>query len=87
MSFRRPSQRREIVLGYSIILLVALSIFAGATYAILRRSLDTTGQVLKRMVGASDEDWGQLRQQYENTWKELNEHVFPEARTCVSRRG
>ncbi|PTL82457.1 hypothetical protein [Vitiosangium sp. GDMCC 1.1324] len=41
----------------------------------LRRSLDTTGQVLKRMVGASDEDWGQLRQQYENTWKELNEHA------------
>ncbi|PTL78832.1 hypothetical protein [Vitiosangium sp. GDMCC 1.1324] len=40
-----------------------------------RHEGDTTGQVLKRMVGASDEDWGQLRQQYENTWKELNEHA------------
>jgi Skp family chaperone for outer membrane proteins len=43
--------------------------------AFLRRSLDTTGRVLKRMVGASDEDWGQLRQQYEATWKELTEHA------------
>lgn len=41
----------------------------------LRRTLETTGRVLKRMVGASDEDWGQLRQQYETTWKELNEHA------------
>lgn len=40
----------------------------------LRRSLETTGRVLKRMVGASGEEWAQLRQQYDATWKELQEH-------------
>lgn len=40
----------------------------------MRRSLETTGRVLKRMVGASGEDWAQLRQQYDATWKELQEH-------------
>ena len=55
MSFRRPSLRREIVLGYSLILLVALSLFAGATYAILRRSLANVGtQSLRQTAEATE---------------------------------
>jgi two-component system heavy metal sensor histidine kinase CusS len=52
MSFRRPSLRREIVLGYSAILLVALSLFAGATYAILRRTLSNAGTQSLRQTAA-----------------------------------
>ena len=52
MSFRRPSLRREIVLGYSLILLVALSLFAGATYAILRRTLSNAGTQSLRQTAA-----------------------------------
>lgn len=37
-----PSLRREIVLGYSAILVAALLLFAGATYLILRQSLAST---------------------------------------------
>ncbi|HEU0301398.1 MAG TPA: ATP-binding protein, partial [Longimicrobium sp.] len=55
MSFRRPSLRREIVLGYSLILLVALSLFAGATYAILRRSLANAGTQSLRQTAAAAE--------------------------------
>jgi two-component system heavy metal sensor histidine kinase CusS len=55
MSFRRPSLRREIVLGYSAILLVALSLFAGATYAILRRSLANAGTQSLRQTAAAAE--------------------------------
>jgi len=55
MSFRRPSLRREIVLGYSAILLVALSLFAGATYAILRRSLASAGTQSLRQTAAAAE--------------------------------
>ena len=52
MSFRRPSLRREIVLGYSAILLVALLLFAGATYLILRRSLANAGTQSLRQTAA-----------------------------------
>ena len=52
MSFRRPSLRREIVLGYSAILLVALLLFAGATYAILRRTLANAGTQSLRQTAA-----------------------------------
>ncbi len=55
MSFRRPSLRREIVLGYSAILLVALLLFAGATYAILRRSLANAGTQSLRQTAAAAE--------------------------------
>ncbi|HEX2076847.1 MAG TPA: ATP-binding protein [Longimicrobium sp.] len=55
MSFRRPSLRREIVLGYSLILLVALSLFAGATYAILRRSLANAATQSLRQTAAAAE--------------------------------
>jgi heavy metal sensor kinase len=43
MMRRPPSLRREIVAGYSVLLLVALTLFAGLTYALLRRSLSTAG--------------------------------------------
>jgi heavy metal sensor kinase len=55
MSFRRRSLRREIVIGYSTILLVALSLFAGATYAILRRSLANAGTQSLRQTAAAAE--------------------------------
>jgi two-component system, OmpR family, sensor histidine kinase MprB len=55
MSFRRRSLRREIVLGYSVILLVALSLFAAATYAILRRSLANAGTQSLRQTAAAAE--------------------------------
>ena len=55
MTFRRPSLRREIVLGYSVILLVALSLFAAATYAILRRSLANAGTQSLRQTAAAAE--------------------------------
>ncbi|MBW3573112.1 MAG: HAMP domain-containing protein [Gemmatimonadetes bacterium] len=55
MSFRRPSLRREIVLGYSAILLVALSLFAGATYAILRSSLANAGTQSLRQTALAAE--------------------------------
>jgi heavy metal sensor kinase len=55
MSFRRRSLRREIVIGYSTILLVALSLFATATYAILRRSLASAGTQSLRQTAAAAE--------------------------------
>jgi heavy metal sensor kinase len=55
MTFRRRSLRREIVIGYSTILLVALSLFAGATYAILRRSLANAGTQSLRQTAAAAE--------------------------------
>jgi heavy metal sensor kinase len=55
MTFKRRSLRREIVLGYSAILLVALSLFAAATYAILRRSLANAGtQSLRQTAEAAE---------------------------------
>jgi two-component system heavy metal sensor histidine kinase CusS len=55
MTFRRRSLRREIVIGYSTILLVALSLFAAATYAILRRSLANAGTQSLRQTAAAAE--------------------------------
>jgi two-component system heavy metal sensor histidine kinase CusS len=55
MTFKRRSLRREIVLGYSVILLVALSLFAAATYAILRRSLANAGTQSLRQTAAAAE--------------------------------
>jgi two-component system heavy metal sensor histidine kinase CusS len=55
MTFRRRSLRREIVIGYSAILLVALSLFAAATYAILRRSLANAGTQSLRQTAAAAE--------------------------------
>ena len=55
MTFRRRSLRREIVIGYSVILLVALSLFAAATYAILRRSLASAGTQSLRQTAAAAE--------------------------------
>jgi heavy metal sensor kinase len=43
MRGRGPSLRREIVVGYTVVLLVALTVFAGLTYALLQRSLSTAG--------------------------------------------
>jgi signal transduction histidine kinase len=55
MTFKRRSLRREIVLSYSVILLVALSLFAAATYAILRRSLANAGTQSLRQTAAAAE--------------------------------
>lgn len=55
MTFKRRSLRREIVLGYSAILLVALFLFAAATYAILRRSLANAGTQSLRQTAAAAE--------------------------------
>ncbi len=55
MTFKRRSLRREIVLGYSVVLLVALSLFAAATYAILRRSLANAGTQSLRQTAAAAE--------------------------------
>jgi heavy metal sensor kinase len=52
---RRRSLRREIVAGYSLILLVALTLFAGATYGILRRSLRSAGTQSLRQTAAAAE--------------------------------
>lgn len=52
---RRRSLRREIVAGYSLILLVALTLFAGATYGILRRSLKSAGTESLRQTAATAE--------------------------------
>lgn len=43
MSRRSPTLRREIVLWFSVVLLVALIAFAGLTYAILRETLRRAG--------------------------------------------
>lgn len=49
------SLRREVVLGFSFILLVALTLFAAATYAILQRSLASTGTQSLRQTAAAAE--------------------------------
>lgn len=40
---RPPTLRREILVWYSLILLVALGVFAAASYALLQRALDRAG--------------------------------------------
>nr|WP_240979099.1 ATP-binding protein [Longimicrobium terrae] len=52
---RRWSLRREIVAGYSLILLVALMLFAGATYALLKRTLARAGTQSLRQTAAAAE--------------------------------
>ena len=56
-AFRRrpPSLRREIVVGYSMVLLVALTLFAAATYLILRQTLASTGTQSLRQTAAAAE--------------------------------
>ena len=51
-----PSLRRDIVLGYSLVLLVALSLFAGVAYLILRQTLARTGtQSLRQTAQAAEQ--------------------------------
>jgi signal transduction histidine kinase len=52
---RRPSLRREIIVWYSVVLLVALSVFAGLTYLILRQTLARTGTASLRQTAAAAE--------------------------------
>jgi two-component system heavy metal sensor histidine kinase CusS len=50
------SLRREIVVGYSTLLLVALMLFAGATYLILRQTLARAGtQSLRETAAAAEQ--------------------------------
>jgi len=52
----RSSLRRELVVGYSVILLASLTLFAGITYAILRQSLARTGtQTLRQTAAAAEQ--------------------------------
>jgi heavy metal sensor kinase len=51
----RSSLRRELVVGYSVILLASLTLFAGSTYAILRQSLARTGTQSLRQTAAAAE--------------------------------
>ena len=55
MNRRPPSLRRELVVGYSVILLASLTLFAGITYAILRQSLARTGTQSLRQTAAAAE--------------------------------
>ena len=51
----RTSLRRELVVGYSVILLASLTLFAAITYAILRQSLASTGTQSLRQTAAAAE--------------------------------
>lgn len=55
MSVRPPSLRRELVVWYSIVLLVALVLFSGLTYVILARSLARTGAESLRQTAVAAE--------------------------------
>jgi heavy metal sensor kinase len=57
MTHARPrSLRREIVVGYSAILLAALALFAAATYVILRETLESAGtQSLRQTAYAAEQ--------------------------------
>ena len=51
-----PSLKREIVVGYSLVLLVSLTLFAAATYLILRQTLQRTGtQSLRQTALAAEQ--------------------------------
>jgi signal transduction histidine kinase len=52
---RPPSLRREIVLWYSVVLLVALTLFAGLTYLILARTLAGAGTASLRQSALTAE--------------------------------
>ncbi|HYW08394.1 MAG TPA: histidine kinase dimerization/phospho-acceptor domain-containing protein, partial [Longimicrobium sp.] len=52
----RRSLRQELVVGYSAILLISLTLFAGITYAILRQYLERTGtQSLRQTALAAEQ--------------------------------
>lgn len=56
MARRPPTLRREILLWYSLILLVALGVFAAASYALLQRALDRAGtESLRQTAGAIEQ--------------------------------
>lgn len=55
MTGRGATLRREVVVGFSLILLVALTLFAGAAYLILKRSLASTGTQSLRQTAAAAE--------------------------------
>src|SRR3954454_482872 len=58
MAQPRPprSLRREMVIGYSTLLLVSLALFAGATYLILRQTLARAGtQSLQQTAAAAEQ--------------------------------
>jgi heavy metal sensor kinase len=55
MILRGATLRREVVVGFSLILIVALALFAGAAYVILQRSLSRTGtQSLRQTAEAAE---------------------------------
>lgn len=55
-SFRSPSLRREIVLGYSAVLVIALAVFALGTWAILQQTLKRAGtQSLRETAAAAEQ--------------------------------
>src|SRR4051812_4848339 len=55
-ALRARSLRREIVLGYSTLMLVSLALFAGATYVILRQTLARAGtQSLQQTAQAAEQ--------------------------------
>jgi heavy metal sensor kinase len=55
MNRRPPSLRRELVVGYSVILLASLTLFAAITYVVLQRSLARTGTQSLRQTAAAAE--------------------------------
>ena len=52
---RAPSLRREIVLWYSVVLLVALAMFAGLSYLLLQRTLASAGTASLRQTALAAE--------------------------------
>jgi heavy metal sensor kinase len=77
---RPPSLRRDIVVGYSVILLASLTLFAGITYAILRQSLARTGTQSLRQTAMAAE---QLIVLPETPRLEVREERIPSARGDV----
>jgi heavy metal sensor kinase len=55
MMQRGATLRREVVVGFTLILVIALTLFAGATYAILQRSLASAGTQSLRQTAAAAE--------------------------------
>jgi heavy metal sensor kinase len=57
MNGRAPSLRREILLWYSLVLIVALSLFAGAAYVLLQRALIRAEEETLRATAQALEDY------------------------------
>lgn len=57
MKSRTPSLRREILVWYSIVLVVALSLFATATYFLLQRAVDRAEQQSLRQTASAVEQF------------------------------